>query len=440
MAFSVYVAFEHELRENLDDTLRLRAASNLQLVDLRATPTLTITADPGQERSEGEAVVRLYDASGQLLFDASPAAGTSLAEVTIVKDAASGGTDVYRTITFDHETYRIIASPVRVDDVVAGVLITGVEEAQVADPLAILRLMLAIVVPLTSIAMGLGGFWISRRALKPVATITATAQRISLGDLRSRIEGISSRDEVGELADTFNAMIGRLAETVDRERRFTADASHELRTPLAAIETSIDVTLSHERENAEYRHTLEAVRGQAHRLASLTRQLLLLSRLDSEHARDEFELIDITGLVDAVVASFLDTNPDAHVSVESAVPTIEVCGDVQLLARAFQNILENATLHVGPAVRITIVITRLANPARAAVSISDDGPGISGELAKEVFQRFRRGNASRSDGGSGLGLAIVEGIILFHGGTLRLVPSEGDSRGAQFEMKLPLAT
>ncbi len=439
MSIAVYAAFARELQDNLNDTLRLRATSNLQLVDsTESPPILRAGPDPGSERSQGEAVLRLFGPDGRILNDASPAAETSKQEFTLVLQAVTTGNDVAGTIGLGgNEDFRALASPVRANGTIVGVLVTGIERSQVNEPLSVLRVILAIAVPVTSVVLALGSFWIARSALKPVARITATARQISRGDLRRRIEGVDTKDEVGELATTLNGMIARLAETVDRERRFTADASHELRTPLAAIETSVDVTLSRDRGADEYRHTLEAVRLQAHRLTVLTRQLLLLSRLDSEQAQREFEKLDLPSLVEAVAATFGEEHPEARVTVDPGTEALQVRGDVQLLARAILNILENAAVHVGPSVALTVRISKRAGPPRAVVTISDDGPGIPPELAPEVFQRFRRGDASRTRGGSGLGLAIVEAIVELHGGGVRLLPSAG--AGARFELLLPLA-
>jgi signal transduction histidine kinase len=440
MSIAVYTAFAEGLMENLDDTIRLRAESNMQLVDsTQSPPVLRAGPDPGNERSEGEAVLRLFRPDAGILNDASPAVEPSEQETALVLQAVVADDDVWATVNLgDNEDFRALASPVRSNGAIVGVLVTGIERSQVNEPLADLRIILAIAVPATSVVLALGSFWIARSALKPVARITAAAAQITRGDLRRRIEGVDTKDEVGQLATTLNAMIARIAETVDRERRFTADASHELRTPLAAIETSIDVTLSRARRTDEYRHTLEAVRLQAHRLTALTRQLLLLSRLDSEHLQREFERIDLPSLVEALAATFADEHPEARVTVDPGTEVLEVRGDIELLARAVLNILENAVVHVGPSVGIMIRISKLSGPPRAVVTIVDDGPGIPPELASEAFQRFRRGDTSRSKGGSGLGLAIVERIVGLHGGEVRLTPS-GAAEGARFELVLPLA-
>ena len=441
MSLAVYAAFQRQLRENLDDTLLLRASSNMQLVDSgQSPPALNVSPDPGGERALGEATLRLFDAHGAILFDDSPAAPTSASERALVLDAIATGSDVVRTIDLGgDEDFRARAQPIFKDGQLTGVLVTGIEHSRVNEPLSVLRIILITAVPLTSVFLALGSFWVARGALSPVARITATARQISHSDLRRRIEGVTTRDEVGELAGTLNEMIGRLAEAVERERQFTADASHELRTPLAAIEASVDVTLSGTRDADDYRETLEEVGGQARILTALTRQLLLLSRLDSDEARRDFEPVNLAAVVEACVATFGERNPAIEINVQGTALEVEVIGDADLLARAIFNLLENARLHGGPTVRVDVTLERQAAPPVAVLTVQDDGPGVPPEIATEVFQRFRRGDASRSRGGSGLGLAIVAAIMALHGGSATTSAS-GSGTGACFELHIPLAS
>ena len=306
MAAAVYVTFDRQLNASLDQTIALQAGANRQFIDdTRDPPTLSLSSDPGGERLEGEAVLRLYAADGQLLADGSPAVAITSDEQAAAQTAAETGRDISRTIELgDDHFYRLLFSPVPVAGAADVVLVTGLNRSRVTEPLGILRLILFIAVPVTAAGAGLGGYWISRRALKPVDAMSATAVKITHGDLHERVPGAEAGDELGRLAATLNAMIERLNETVERERRFTADASHELRTPLAAIETGIDVTLAHERPAAEYRRVLGVVRGQAGRLNLLANQLLLLSRLDSNQLQRTFTSLELGGLLEAVVESF----------------------------------------------------------------------------------------------------------------------------------------
>ena len=439
MSFAVYFAFRQQLSENLDDTLRLRAAANQQLVNGSSSPpTLSSGIDPGLERLEGEAILRLFEPGGNLLADASPAASRSSAEAQLVRAALAKHADAYGTVRMNGKASRLVASPVVTDGVVVAILVTGLDRSQVTEPLSILRLILIAAVPITAGALGIGGFWIARSSLRPVARISATARQITDGDLRQRIVGVESKDEIGELAATLNVMIGRLAETLERERQFTADASHELRTPLAAIEASIDVTLSQDREAADYLNTLETVRGQTGRLANLTRQLLLLSRLDAGQSASAFPTVELGELVRSVVSIFASGHREARIAIQVAEPAIHVRADPALLTRALQNVLENAVVHAGPSATINVQLARPGGKEVLLV-VEDDGPGVPDALRDAVFQRFRQGDDSRTRGGSGLGLAITQAIVQLHGGQIRLV-GRAAGTGARLEIRLPLDT
>lgn len=439
MSVMVYIAFEQQLRATLDDTLRLQAASNLERVDASATPPiLDVGSDPGQERFAGEAVLRLYDLHANMLVDGSPASASADAERDVVRAVIATSNDVYRTIELsENEAYRVLASPVRRAGTITGVVVTGIEWSRVNQPLETLRLILLIAIALTALALAGGAYFVARRALYPVALITATARRITNGDLHQRIASTSIRDELGELTSTLNSMIARLAETVDRERRFTADAAHELRTPLATITAGIDVMLLHNRRPDEYRRLLGIIREQTHGLTALSQQLLLLSRLDTQDVWNDFETIELTGLVDAIAEAFQDAHPDVTLSQQLLDEPLYVRGDPELVTRAIVNILDNAVSHVGPTVRLHIIVQHTPGGSAQLVVI-DDGPGIPQDLAPAVFQRFRLGDASRSQGGSGLGLAIVEAIMHGHRGSVRLLPNQ-KGEGARFALTFPVA-
>ena len=435
MALGVYLSFQNGIRSNFDNTLRARAASNLTLVDASNTGlTLRLAQDPGNERANGVTLVRLYGAGGELVADGSVAASAAANESALAWRVTRTGTAALTTLDYGGgEQFRVLASPILNAGEVQGVLVTGLETTQIEEPLAILRAILFAAVPATSLGLAAGAFFIAGRALRPIAAITATANRIASGDLRERISGVNSRDEVGELATTFNHMIERVGETVERERRFTADAAHELRTPLAALETSIDVTLSQPRSVAEYQRTLTAMRGQTTRLTSLMRQLLMLSRVDAATVAATFEEFDLAAFLAAVCGAFQESHPRVELVSEGLESALPVRGNFELLTRVFGNLLENAVVHGSAEARIRLALVTRAG--EALITIHDDGPGIPGEIRDAVFQRFRRGDAARSRGGAGLGLAIVDAVVRAHGGRVRVVPAPA---GATVEISLPL--
>ena len=423
MAFTIYVAFDTYLHDSFDDTVATQANANVALLTIAGdTVTLGLPVNGPQDPTNGESILRLYSAGGALLTDGSANVPAVAAEARLVRGATSSGRQARATIDYGGSSFRVLAVPVFNSGREQAVLVTAMQLDPVTEPLAFLRLVLLFAVPTTSIVLAIAGLLIARRALRPVHTITETARNIAEGDLSKRIEGIRSRDEVGELAKTFNTMIARLEETLEREHRFTADASHELRTPLTAIETNIDVSLQRERTPDEYRGSLLAVRTQTRRLRGLVQQLLSLSRFDAAAALD-FEPVDVGELLGAVVESLLEQHPGASISL-ATLPLEARClvrADLETLSRAFVNVIDNALVHGGE--RVHVDVTLSAERSRAIVLIHDDGPGMPPELAASAFQRFRRGDASRTRGGTGLGLAIVESVTNLHGGSVAFVPA-----------------
>lgn len=435
MALAVFFSFRRTLLDNFDDALRLRATANLSLVETSgAQPRLRVPPSASGASSEDADFVHLYDPGGDLLAAAPSSTPPAAGERGLVTQARRG-LAALATVTTNEGRFRAVALPVSQDGAVVGVLITGAPRDSVAETLDILQAILLVVVPLTSGVLAVAAFVIARRALRPVHDITATANAIAAGDLRQRIAGVASQDEVGELATTFNTMIERLAETIERERRFTGDASHELRTPLTAMDAALAVTLSQQRTAEEYRATLAALRSQTARMIRMARQLLLLSRLDADAVSPEFVPVVLPELVEAVLDAFAEQHPEVALTSHPAPPNIIMDGDPEMLARAFTNVLDNAVTHGGPRVRIAVETTLLAD-TRVALAFSDNGPGIPADLLPNVFHRFRRGDASHS-GGAGLGLAIVASIVRLHRGTVT-VPDTPAGTTVRFEFPLRL--
>lgn len=432
MALAVFLVFREVLFNNFADTLRQRASLSLSLVDLtQGEPRLRVTTPASGALNEGESFIRLYSTSGGLLSQDTESIPPAEAERSLVAQSLRGDS-TNAVVRYDGASFGLLAQPVTRSGAVAAVLVTGLQRDSVTETLDILQAILLVAVPLTSVVLAVGAFVSARRALRPVHEITMTAQSITAGDLRQRIAGVTSRDEVGELATTFNTMIERLAGTIERERRFTGDASHELRTPLTAIETAIEVTLSQERTPAEHHAVLLELKAQTGRLARLVRQLLMLSRLDADAVRLDFVPVVLSELLEAVLDAFAARRPDAALSSPLTASSIVINADPEMLARAFTNVLENAATHGGPQVAIAVALSE--SPGRVAVSVTDSGTGIPSELLPTIFQRFRRGDASRTRGGTGLGLAIVESVVRLHHGTVSI---ESNSQGTTVRFEFP---
>ncbi|MEU3558156.1 sensor histidine kinase [Streptomyces fragilis] len=293
--------------------------------------------------------------------------------------------------------------------------------------------------PALLIVVGAVTWLVTRHALRPVEGIRAELAEITGSrDLSRRVPVPSSRDEVARLAVTTNGTLEALQESVERQRRFVADASHELRSPIASLRTQVEVAEAHP-ELLETGELLEDVV----RLQHLAADLLLLARLDAGEG-PRAARVDLAELVREETAR--RPEPGRAGELEEAV----VAGSPGQLGRVLANLLDNAQRHA----RERVVARVRTEPADtvgaggrgagggrgwAVLSVEDDGPGVPEGERERVFERFVRLDDARArdDGGAGLGLAIVRELVTLHGGTISL--GRGPDGGALFTVRLPLA-
>jgi signal transduction histidine kinase len=275
---------------------------------------------------------------------------------------------------------------------------------------------LAILAPMAVLSAALGWF-VSGRVLRPMSEITATARRVSRESLHERIGLQGPEDELKQLADTFDSMLGRLEAGFERERAFVRNASHELRTPLSVIRTEADVTLADEADDREaLRRALTVVREAGRRSERLIDALLALARADrDDHPRVEVDL----GEIMRELTGETDFN---DLRVEVALAPVRVLGDPELLRTLAANLLDNAIRHNSAGGWIEIRTATLAEHAR--LEISNSGPAITAEQAASLTEPFRRLGAARTGNGLGLGLSIAASVVHAHGGQLAIEPLE----------------
>ena len=259
--------------------------------------------------------------------------------------------------------------------------------------------------------------------------------------LHRRLAVASERDELGQLAKTFNELLERLETSFQQQRRFMADASHELRTPVAILRGEAEVTLSKpNRSPEEYRQTLSILRGESQRLSQIIEDLFTLARADAGQypltLRDTYLDEIATEAVKRARSLALSKNITVSQDVE---PDLPICADEALLARMFLNLLDNAIKYSPSGSTVTLTCRRGGD--HYGVSVGDAGSGIPAELQARIFERFFRVDNARSrsegeTGGAGLGLAIARWIAEAHHGQLTLTCS--DSTGSTFTAVLPV--
>ena len=280
-----------------------------------------------------------------------------------------------------------------------------------------------------------GGWWLASRAIRPIEDISATAAKISGGDLARRIDVGETESELGRLASVLNSTFARLDSAFTQQRQFTSDAAHELRTPVSVMLAQTQTTLTRERSAAEYRETIESCQRAAQRMRRLIESLLELARLDAgqqpmKHARFDLGQTarDCVALIEPLAAA-------RHIKITCELSSLPCAGDSERLAQVITNLLTNAITYNQEDGEVRI--DGETKDGSVILRVSDTGVGISAEDLPRVFDRFYRVDTSRTSGNTGLGLAIAKAIVEAHGGQIEVASQPG--KGTVFTVRVPLS-
>jgi signal transduction histidine kinase len=283
-------------------------------------------------------------------------------------------------------------------------------------------------------AAGILAWTFTSRVLLPLREITGTARRLSVESMGERIGAVRSKDELAELAGTFDEMLDRLQAAFDGQRHFVANASHELRTPLAVIRTELDVTLSDEHaDEVELRRMAGVVRDATERAEQLVSSLLLLARTDGAGLMMR-EPVDLAGVVASAWRAVRLEAEKRGIRAEFATMQASSFGDSALLERIAGNLLENAVRHNVDGGWLEVMT--MAGPQWSVLRVRSSGGLVDPAIVPELFEPFRRAGVARTArSGAGLGLSIVRAAVLAHGGTVSAEPVVGG--GLSVTVRLP---
>jgi two-component system OmpR family sensor kinase len=348
--------------------------------------------------------IQVWDPGGVLLY-------LSGAGVVLPKSRAG-----YETVTVDRQDWRIftLADTGRTIQVAAPITLRSGRATAMA-----LRILVPVLatIPL----YGLLIWFIVGEGMRPLVQIAGAIRRRAPSSLEPLPEA-GLPEEVAPMVSELNALLGRLREAIDKQKRFTADAAHELRSPLTALQVQLDM-LARARSPEESRDALESLRAGMKRAARLIEQMLTIARLDPEAAGETFTEVDLASLA-AGVAAELEPLAEAK-KIELRLERMDAArtrGQAQALYTLVRNLVDNAIRYTPPAGRVSLQ-TRIEN-GQAIVQVDDTGPGIAPEERGRVFDRFYRLPGSDAEG-SGLGLAIVREIARVHGAEVSLGESYG---------------
>ncbi|MEX2106502.1 MAG: ATP-binding protein [Solirubrobacterales bacterium] len=347
----------------------------------------------------------------------------------------------------DHGGKRVATAPITSDaGEVTGYVQYGRSLDHVDSTVDRLWLFIAAGVLGGTLLASLAGVAIAARAMRPIASLTATAREIATTrDPSRRMPEPVIDDEVGELAQTLEEMLRSLdAARAEREtamqkqREFVADASHELRTPLTSVLANLELLQASLRgtDQAEDREVVDSALRSSRRMSRLVGDLLLLARADAGRL-DKHRRCDLAEVAGEAAAEAAPLMGDRELLVDNDRP-LRVEGSPDELHRMVLNLLENAARHTPPGARVELGLRE--QDGEAVVDVADDGPGIPAELRSQIFGRFVRGDgpADTAGGiGTGLGLAIVSAVASSHGGSVEALESK--SGGALFRARIPVA-
>ena len=353
-----------------------------------------------------------------------------------VRDATFAGDSQVFTARLgaNRQAYRVSVRPV-MEGTRRRVLVVAESLAPVEDFVRRVLVLILLAGPAALAATALAGYWLARKALRPVERMTSNAREISIERLGERVAVPRAADELGRLAVTLNAMLDRLERGMREKHRLIADASHELRTPLAVMRAELDVSLRDAGLADDAREVLESAREEVDRMSRTVDNLLTLAQVDEGRLELLTTRVSLREVIDGAVRPLRPLAEARGVELRVEATEVEAQADPQRLHQAVTNLVENALKFTPRGGTVRVHDWRTGD--EVGFTVSDDGPGIPAEARAHLFDRFYRvdGARSRAVGGSGLGLAICREIAVAHGGNVWVDSEEG--RGSSFSLALP---
>lgn len=340
------------------------------------------------------------------------------------------------------DNLRVVAMPVHRNGQVVAVALIAHSTAEIQGVFKLLYTLGGILGVISIFISVRAGYWMASRAMRPIHEITATARAVAAGDLSRRLKSVADDREIRLLVKSLNKMFEDLEASFRAQKRFTADASHELRIPLTILKGEIEVALRNPRSEGEYQHLLHQHLEIIERMQRIVNDLLTLARSDAGQLELAQEEIDLSLLLQEVAQHHLILFSARHIHLEMEVQDdLQIMGDASHIERVFFNLLNNAYKYAPE--HSTIWLTTRAGEDWVEISVRDEGPGISEEHQKNLFDRFFRADDARARGhsdemgGAGLGLAICKRIVDAHDGEIRVKSRQGE--GTTFIVRLPLS-
>ena len=430
------------LHESVDNSLTVSAT----VVATSATMRLSNSPLPGlnqlfeQFMNQGNLnkFYRIYDGSGNV---GSRSKNISASQFPLSQTAyveALEGRNSYETFKVGaQQPIRVITMPILLEGKLINLVQVGTSLAAVQETLRNLKIFLFTAVPSVLILAALFARFMARRALKPISRIIDTAREIGQGqELSKRIPVLKIKDELGQLALTFNEMMNRLENSFAQMRQFSSDASHELRTPLTVLKGQNELVLSKQRKLEEYQEVISSNLEEINYMSKVLEDLFVLSKSDENQVNLDCKTVDLRALVEEVCkhAEVLAEEKNMEIVIAFLEPA-EVKGDEVRLRQMVWNVLQNGIKYTQRGGELKISLQN--EDEFVLLSVQDTGIGIPEADVPLIFNRFYRVDKARTrdEGGSGLGLSICKQIAEAHKGKIEVESKLGV--GTRFKIRLP---
>jgi two-component system OmpR family sensor kinase len=438
-------AFVHLLRDNLTATIdtSLWSRRHALLATLRQQPHTTGSGQAGSAllQSGTQLFTMRGTLAAQSTADADDTGTAPLLTPTQVADARGGPLWLTTAHTNAQYPVRVLAFPL---PPATGDAVGVVSESMALVDQAVDHVEAGFLFggPVVVVGGAFAAWLLAGAALRPVEQMRRQAASATVHDSAPVLDVPATRDEIAALAQTLNAMLGRLGAAFARERAFVANAGHELRTPLSVLRTELELAGKPSRTREELFAAVSAAAEETDRLARLTEGLLLLAREQEERFLHR-ERVAVRAVLEATVAGFAAGAAERHVGllVEVHPDDLTATWDQELVRQVAANLVDNALRYGGRAGydhdQSVIRVTAAGFADRVVLCVQDDGPGFPNDFLPHAFERFSRADTARAsaDGGAGLGLSIVELITRVHGGQARV--ANRPEGGAEVTIEIP---
>lgn len=439
VGFGVYNLVERDLLKSVDAAL-LASAESMRAS--KASEGLGVGLDQFLDNFLGgrevNAYARMVDLSGNIRSK-SARDDVSLPITKLAMSRAEQGLPTFETWTRQGKApLRQLTMPVMMGTMFAGTLVqVGAPLDSTWATLREIRSVFYLAFPAIFAVSMLAGYIMARRSLAPVDGMRRAADQLSATDLSHRLEVPNVRDELHDLAETFNLMLSRLEAAFERQRRFSSDVSHELRTPLTAIRGETELALRRNRTAEEYRAALETIQKESVSMGNTVEDLLLLARAETGGLPTTKTPVVTSDFLDVVSnkATQLGKSKQVQVKVVDSDAPKQFLAAENYLSLALGNLLSNAVKH-SPESGVVTLTCKKAGSHALTFTVADQGEGIPPVLLEKIFDPFFRVDSARNRiaGGVGIGLSLARAMAKLHGGDVRAESSQG--RGSQFHLTI----